>query len=325
MPLNVTDRWYRAETTPPTISRLGVGLCRAYNRPSGAFGAKGNLVHRSGYHRSRAWILHSPDSRHGARDGSVRQPLDQGGSDDDVSAFDFTPADWGSPRNRQLMAELTRRVFTAAKARDPRLSNLREFAGTLDGKTVITFNCADGSLKDPFDSSHLDHVHGSLWRSRAAADHAGILHVLLGTRAGLETGEDLMFLANVKGTGEVFLTNGISARWVSAEEYPHLLALHGEGTQPLTFGGQIREVAFQSMVGAVSGPRPQRLGPDEELQAILAALGELEVTLSDEQLQQLVDAPHNRLTAADLPVLQEAAAAGVRQVLGAVDGATPAA
>ncbi len=323
MPLNATDRHFRAETTPPSISQLGAGLRNAYGRPADAFGAKGNLVHTSGYHRSRAWVLHSPDSRRGARDSSVRLALDQGGSDTDVSAFDFTPGEWGSPRNRRLMAELTRRVFAAAKARDPRLSNLREFAGTLDGETVVTFNCADGSLKDPFDSSHLDHVHGSFWRSRAAADHTGVLHVMLGTRAGLETREDLMFLANVKGTPEVFLTNGVTARWVSAQELPHILALHGEGTQPLTFGGKIREVAFQSMVGAVTGPRPERLGPDAELRAILDALGALEVSLSPEQLRLLVDAPHNRLTAADLPLLQQAAEAGVRRVLSPVDGGTP--
>lgn len=324
MPLNATDRYYRAETTAPSINRLGAGLRNAYERPADAFGAKGNLVHTSGYHRSRAWILHSPDSRSGARDYSVLQALDQGGSDDDVSAFDFTPAAWGSADNRAKMRVITSRVYAAAKARDPRLANLREFAGTLNGTSVVTFNCADGTLRDPFDSSHLDHGHGSLWRSRAAADHTGILHVMLGAPAGLVAGEDLMYFATVKGTAELFLTNGLTARWVSAQELPHLVALHAEGTQPLTYGGRIREVAFQSMVGAVTGPRPQRLGPDEELQAILAALGALEVALSPEQLQQLVDAPHNRLTAADLPVLQEAAAAGVRRVLGAVDGATPA-
>ena len=324
MPLSVTDRFYQAETTPPSISRLGKGLRDAYSRPADAFGAKGNVFHRSGYHRSRAWVLHSPDSRFGVHDYSVRKALDQGGSDNDVSAFDFTPADWGSTRNRRLMVELTSRVHTAAKARDPRLSSMREFAGTLDGKNVVTFNCSDGSLKDPFDDTHLDHIHGSFWRSRATADHTGVLHVLLGARAALQDREDLMFLANVKGTDEVFLTNGITARWVSAEEFPHLVALHGEGTQPLTYGGKIREVAFQSMVGAVTGPRPERLGPDEELAAILAAVGSTEVTLSPEQLAAIIDAPHNRLTAEDLPLLQEAAEAGVRRVLGAVDGATPA-
>lgn len=180
MPLSPSDRYYRAEATPASISQLGAGLRTAYAQPADAFGAKGNTVHTSGYHRSRAWILHSPDSRYGASDYSVRQALDLGGSDDDVSAFDFTPADWGSTRNRQLMVDLTARVHTAAKARDPRLANLREFAGTLDGRTVVTFNCADGSFKTPFDPSHLDHVHGSFWRSRAANDHAGLLAVLLG-------------------------------------------------------------------------------------------------------------------------------------------------
>ncbi len=83
----------------------------------------------------------------------------------------------------QKQFQLTRegqRVYDAAKARDPRLAGLREFAGTIDGVNVITFNCADGSLKSPFDRSHLDHTHGSFWRSRAGNDHTGILQVLLG-------------------------------------------------------------------------------------------------------------------------------------------------
>lgn len=180
MTISSTDRFYRAETTPASIGRLGVALRAAYARPPDAFGAKGNLAHSSGYHRSRAWILHSPDSRRGAADYSVQYTLDHGGSENDVSAFDFTPGVWGTTSNRQMMIELTGRVLTAARVRDPRLSSLREFAGTLDGRNVVTFNCADGSLKAPFDSSHLDHVHGSFWRGRAASDHAGILAVLLG-------------------------------------------------------------------------------------------------------------------------------------------------
>lgn len=185
MAISALDPYYRAETTPVSVYRIGAALCAAYNQPADAFGAKGNLVHASGYHRSRAWILSSPDSRHGDDDYSVLKPLDQGGSDNDVSAFDFTPGVWGTAENRRRMAEITNRVYVAAKAGDRRLSNLREFAGTLDGRTVITFNCADGSLRAAFDSSHLDHVHGSFWRSRAANDHTGIAEIMLGAPTGV--------------------------------------------------------------------------------------------------------------------------------------------
>jgi hypothetical protein len=180
MPLDPTDPYYLTEVTPASIDVLGRALCTAYSRPSGAFGAKGNTVHLGGYHRSRRWILHSSDSAYGSADYSVRQTLDKSGDEDWISAFDFVPGSWGTPGNRALMRELTGRVYDAAKNRDSRLSSLREFAGTLNGTSVVTFNCADGSLKSPFDSSHLDHVHGSLWRSRAANDHSGILAVMLG-------------------------------------------------------------------------------------------------------------------------------------------------
>lgn len=185
MAISALDPYYRAETTPVSVYRIGAALCAAYNQPDNAFGAKGNLAHASGYHRSRAWVLHSVDSRYGSDDYSVFKPLDRGGADNDVSAFDFTPGVWGTADNRRRMVEITARVYTAAKAGDPRLSNLREFAGTLDGRTVVTFNCADGSLKGPFDSSHLDHVHGSFWRSSAANDHAGIIEVMLGAPKGV--------------------------------------------------------------------------------------------------------------------------------------------
>lgn len=126
--------------------------------------------------------------------------------------------------------------------------------------------------------------------------------------------EDMTYFAAVVGTDEVFLTNGITARWVSAQEFPHLVALHNEGTAPLAYGASVRGVAFQSMVGEVLGDRPARLGPAEELQAILAAIeaASSTVQLSPEQLQAIIGAPHNRLTVDDLPLLQEAAEAGVR-------------
>jgi hypothetical protein len=185
MPLNPSDPAYIAEITPASIAAMERPLCSAFGVGLYAFGAKGNTVHLSGYHRSRQWILNSSDSRYGSSDYSVTRTLDQSGDWRWVSAFDFTPGAWGTDENRRRMRLITSRVYVAAVARDPRLSSLREFAGTLDGRTVVTFNCADGSLKSPFDSSHLDHVHGSFWRSRAATDHTGIVEVMLGTPTGV--------------------------------------------------------------------------------------------------------------------------------------------
>lgn len=180
MAISASDPYYRAEVIPASIAAMRTPLCNAFGVGATSFGAKGNLQHASGYHRSRAWVLNSSNSRYGSSDYSVKQMLDKLGNPNNVSAFDFTPGVWGTADNRQKMKLITRRVLDAARARDPRLSNMREFAGTIDGVNVITFNCADGSTRTPFDPSHLDHIHGSIWRLEAASDHTGIIQVMLG-------------------------------------------------------------------------------------------------------------------------------------------------
>jgi hypothetical protein len=179
MALDPSDPYYRAELISPAIAAMEHPLCDAYGVGLGNFGSKGNTVHTSGYHRSRNWVLHSPDSAHGSRDYSVQLAADNG-NPDDVAAFDFTPGVWGSADNRSKMKTLTQRLLTACQAHDPRVANLREFAGTLDGSNVVTWDCSRNAFKTPFDSSHLDHVHGSIYRSKTRADHSGIVSVMLG-------------------------------------------------------------------------------------------------------------------------------------------------
>lgn len=256
MPLSPSNPAYIAEETPPAIAAMESPLCSAFGVGLDAFGAKGNLVHYSGYHRSRRWILTSPDSRYGSSDYSVRAAADQGGDADWVAAFDLTPGAWGTAENRQRMRLITGRVYAAAKARDPRLSDLREFAGTLDGRTVVTFNCSDGSLKAPFDSSHLDHVHGSFWRSRAGNNHAGIVEVMLGTQTG---DDDMKALVRYSGdqAGAVFLTDFVTAKWVRSEaEIGDYQTLHGEGALPLAYGGTVRVLGRRELVGCIVGDVP---------------------------------------------------------------------
>lgn len=255
MPLNPEDPYYQAEETPSSIKALGVGLCAAYRRPAAAFGAKGNKIHLYGYHRSRRWILNSPDSRYGSRDYSVIRILDQGGDPDLISAFDFTPGEWGTKQNRTLMVEITTRVYEAAKARDPRLFALREFAGTIDGKTVITFNCADGSLKDPFDSTHLDHGHGSIWRSYAAANHSGILAVMLGEPIPQRQRRLKMFIGQ-DDAGKRYWFNGVESREIPEDQRGHAVYLaqqigaKGTGAEWIE-GGYVRTGWYPELYGPV--------------------------------------------------------------------------
>lgn len=263
MPLSQSNPAYIAEETPAAITAMEGPLCTAFGVGLDAFGAKGNLVHTSGYHRSRRWVLTSPDSRYGSSDYSVKQDADQYGDRDWVSAFDFTPGAWGTAENRRRMQLITGRVYAAAKARDPRLADLREFAGTLDGRTVVTFNCSDGSVKAPFDSSHLDHVHGSFWRSRAGNNHAGIVSVMLGTPTG---DDDMKALVRYTGdpTGAVFLTDFVTAKWVkSQDELADYVNLAAEGTLPLAHGagagweGPVRVLGRRELVGEIVGDVPK--------------------------------------------------------------------
>lgn len=174
MAISAADRYYVAETVPSTIRDIGRALCTAFGRPPDAAGDKGNLVHDSGYHRSERWLRNSPDSRRRDQDASLRGDLNRSADPNAVSAFDFTPG------STERMILITRRVHAAAKRRDPRVANLAEFAGTLDGRTVVTFRCSDGGLLAPFDKSHLWHVHGSIYRARSTSNHTGIIAVMLG-------------------------------------------------------------------------------------------------------------------------------------------------
>jgi len=180
MPINMNDPRIKAEWVPPTITAVGTALRQRYGTGADSIGTQGNNVHNSGYHRSENWIRNSPDSRDHDQDYSIQGELNRSQNRDAVCALDFTPGSWGTQENRRRMIELTTRVRTAALAHDPRLSDVFEFAGTLNGTNVVTFRCSDGASRSPFDSSHLDHMHASFFRSRALNNHDGFIDVLLG-------------------------------------------------------------------------------------------------------------------------------------------------
>lgn len=179
MAINPNDGRYKAEQISASIMAMRAPLCAAYGVGPGNFGAKGNLSHDHGYHRSLNWVLHSPDSRDGAGDYSATLAADKG-NPDDVAAVDFTPGEWGTPDNRRKMIAITARMLDALKRNDPRVSAVREFAGTLDGVRVVTYDHARQAFKTPFDTSHLDHGHTSIYRTMTRVDHSGIVSVMLG-------------------------------------------------------------------------------------------------------------------------------------------------
>jgi hypothetical protein len=215
-------------------------LCAAFGRPNAAFGCRGDLNHFSGYHRSYAFIIESPYSRYRWDDYSVRQALDTTNIDRHIcSAFDLVPGDWGSAENRRRMVAITTRVHNAAKARDVRLRALREFAGTLDGRTVVTFYCDGGEFKTPFDGSHLDHAHGSFWRSRAKWDHSGIVKVMIGASTTARKDDDMMWISSLGP--RIFVCNGLMSREINGAQFEIIKARAvSEGLGTLWNNGQVR-------------------------------------------------------------------------------------
>lgn len=186
--LNMNDPYLRAERQPPALVALGVRLKAAYGVGADNFGIKGNEYHYNGFHRSRSYLL-GPSGP--GPDYSTRGTLNQGGNGNNNSAFDFTPGVWGSADNRRKMIEITKRLRAAARANDPRLADYYEFAGTEDGKNVVTFYAQGGEAKDPFDSSHLNHIHGSKYRGRADNDDTGVGDVILGVGSAGKDDDDM--------------------------------------------------------------------------------------------------------------------------------------
>jgi hypothetical protein len=179
MPLNMQHPVVQAELSPPQLVALGNQLKARYGQPASAFGIKGDENHLTGYHRSFNTLTQVPGAG-GWNDYSIQSSLDNTNLNrDDCSACDFTPASWGSALCRQRMIEQTSRVHQACLRGDSRVRQLREFAGTLNGSTIVRFR-NDGTFISPFDSSHLWHWHASFYRSRVRWDHSGLLDIIVG-------------------------------------------------------------------------------------------------------------------------------------------------
>lgn len=124
-------------------------------------GVLGDASHTYGYHRARA-VLASDDY-------SVEQADDKLGDTWAASALDLTPS---TQTGQRLM---TQRLIDATAKNDPRLLPIREFFGSVDGANV-TGRDVRGHYAVTSDSSHLWHVHLSIYR-RYATSAAALLPV----------------------------------------------------------------------------------------------------------------------------------------------------
>jgi hypothetical protein len=169
MALSTSDPYYRAEITPPALDALARAL-RAF-WPGAEIGTRGNQVHLRGYHRSRAWVLHSPDCT--SRTYSVTEtPGNRSGGDDNA----ICALDVGLPA-RDLLP-LCGRLDAAVRA--GRLEKVTEWYGNLGGDDRVDGYDNIRNRLASSDPSHLVHAHLSFDRGRVDEDHSDVLAILTG-------------------------------------------------------------------------------------------------------------------------------------------------
>lgn len=140
------------DVAPPNMVRAGKEAAKEISGCTFS-GILGDRAHTYGYHRGRNVLPKS--------DYSVRLPLDKLGTSKYASALDlkFTAA--------QMKVVTARLRKSALDPNDPRMEPVREFYGTLNGRTVFGLikNDLDGPWRSSTsDSSHLWHIHISFFR-----------------------------------------------------------------------------------------------------------------------------------------------------------------
>lgn len=191
-----SEPYWDREVVTVELAGLGVELRRRTGRPADAFGAKGNIAHLRGGHRSQEWILHSAFCT--SRTYTVQSGLTAEQARY-IAAFDWTPGEWGTAANRALMVEVTRRELAALRA--GQLVGVTEVIGTLDGKTVHGER-ANGTTFSA-DDSHLDHLHNTFDRRR--------MHdaALMARIADLITGDDMALRDDPDGKALIARVNAL--------------------------------------------------------------------------------------------------------------------
>jgi LysM repeat protein len=142
-----------------------------------------------GYHTSREDLLKQGRSS----DYSIQAPADQRGNAKNAAGIDITLSD----AEMKTVTNRLRKACTPVDGEyDDRIECIREFIGTTDGRNVQGYNryasgsgsrSSTGWVSSGFsDSSHLWHVHVSVFRDRVEDDNdmLGLAEVIAGLPAG---------------------------------------------------------------------------------------------------------------------------------------------
>lgn len=139
------------------ITDILVPGCRAL--APDVFRNGGTTVFKPGYHGPRDWMRKYHPSNY-----SIQLAKDLKGPATKGSAFDWTFSD-AQAGNYETIAKFSRRLYKAGQDDDPRAYPLREFQGNIDSdRTVEGWSYYRGHALTTSDTSHLWHIHFSIWR-----------------------------------------------------------------------------------------------------------------------------------------------------------------
>ena len=191
-------------------------------RPNKAWRLSGILANKKGYHNTvKANKAHWPDNY------SIRFPLDN----TPAANFNFARGIDLTMSNKEMIKWTTRMRNSALDPRDNRLGAVREFYGTLDGKTVygLIKDDEDGPWREATaDLSHLWHGHMGVFT--AYVNSWPVLKPILSVWAGesFEDWNEMSFLPKQGDEGQIVsfwqrVHNGVR------NEYPGLPELKVDG------------------------------------------------------------------------------------------------
>jgi len=271
-----SDPWYAAEIVPPSLEILRQKIIRHFGISSAAVGTRGNPATHFRGYH-RSRNFVLYSPYCTNRTYSVQAAANLGGNGDWISAIDIS-------LDKARLIALCKRVDVASRA--GRIEKLVEWYGTFDGAVVSGWDNIENHA-DTSDDSHLWHFHGSLARSRAGDNHDDLFAILAGTEENeMEIGTDVPV---PPGMADVSTRTSI--------DVGELLML--------TFAHAVRAKRQTDAIMAETAGEDAVILTPEQLDA-----------LGDDIASQLVVAPDNGLTEADLAAVGGAVKRALREGTG---------